>query len=84
MRTIQRLLIAEPTEEPPRHMEERPAKLLLTPEEAAAVLSISRSMLYQLLACKSVFSVKVGGARRIPLRALMEYVDSLCDRGRAG
>jgi excisionase family DNA binding protein len=70
--------------EPLQRIEERPPKLLLTPEEAAAALSISRSLLYQLLARKRVFSVKVEGTRRIPVRALTEYVDALCDQGKAG
>jgi excisionase family DNA binding protein len=52
-------------------------KLLLTPGEAANMLSISRTLLYRLIMHKRIYSVKVGGARRIPLKALMEYVDSL-------
>ncbi len=52
-------------------------KLLLTPGEAADMLSISRTLLYRLIMHKRIYSVKVGGARRIPLRALAEYVDSL-------
>ena len=59
-------------------------KLLLTPTEAAMVLSISRSLLYQLLMHKRIFSVKVGGARRIPLAAIHEYVEALCQLERAG
>jgi excisionase family DNA binding protein len=53
-------------------------KLLLTPTEAAARLSISRSLLYHLIMHQRIFSVKVGGARRIPVRALQAYVDTLC------
>lgn len=53
------------------------AKLLLTVGEAADVLSISRTLLYHLLMQKRIFSVKVGGARRIPAKALQEYVDAL-------
>jgi len=52
-------------------------KLLLTPGEAATMLSISRTLLYRLIMHKRIYSVKVGGARRIPLKALAEYVDSL-------
>lgn len=52
-------------------------KLLLTPGEAAEMLSISRTLLYRLIMHKCIYSVKVGGARRIPLRALAEYVESL-------
>lgn len=53
-------------------------KLLLTPTEAAERLSISRSLLYHLIMHQRIFSVKVGGARRIPVRALKAYVDALC------
>jgi excisionase family DNA binding protein len=60
------------------------SKSLLTPTEAAMVLSISRSLLYQLLLHKRIFSVKVGGARRIPLAAIHEYVEALCQLERAG
>jgi excisionase family DNA binding protein len=59
-------------------------KLLLTPMEAAMVLSISRSLLYQLLMHKRIFSVKVGGARRIPLAAIHEYVEELCRLEKVG
>lgn len=62
----------------------QPLKLLLTPLEAAEILSISRSLLYDLIMRKRIFSVKVGGARRIPLRALHAYVDGLCDMEKAG
>lgn len=56
-------------------------KLLLTPDEAADMLSISRSLLYRLIMHKRIFSVKVGGSRRIPVRAVHAYVDALCRRG---
>ena len=59
-------------------------KLLLTPAEAAAALSISRSLLYQLLMHKRIFSVKVGSTRRIPLAAIHEYVEALCQIEKAG
>jgi len=64
----------------------RAPKLLLTPREAAEALSISRSRLYDLIVRKRIFSVNVGGARRIPLPALQAYVSDLCDHefGRAG
>lgn len=54
-------------------------KLLLTPEEAADVLSIGRSKLYTLLATGDVPSVRIGACRRIPLSALVEYVERLTD-----
>ena len=52
-------------------------KLLLTPEEAAEALSIGRSTLYLLLQNDELRSVKIGAARRIPMAAVREYVDSL-------
>ena len=52
-------------------------KILLTPEEAAEVLSISRSTLYDLLKIEALTSVKIGKARRIPAAALWRYVESL-------
>jgi excisionase family DNA binding protein len=55
------------------------AKLLLTVNEAAEALSLSRTRLYDLLMRKQIFSVKVGGARRIPLKALHEFVDRLAE-----
>lgn len=50
-------------------------KLLLTPEEAAKTLSISRSKLYELLARGEVESVRIGTSRRIATRALEEFVE---------
>jgi excisionase family DNA binding protein len=52
-------------------------KLLLTPEEAAEALNISRSMLYDLIRLRSIKSVKIGKARRIPAEAMRQYVDAL-------
>jgi excisionase family DNA binding protein len=50
-------------------------KLLLTAEEAAEVLGISRTSLYRLLAQSALPSVKIGASRRIPFGALTDYVD---------
>jgi excisionase family DNA binding protein len=52
-------------------------KLLLTPVEAAAALSISRAKFYELLAAGSVGSVRIGGCRRIPVAALQAYIEGL-------
>jgi hypothetical protein len=56
---------------------DRTPKLLLTPLGAAEALSISRLHFY---VRKHIFSVKLGGARRIPLHALQAYVADLCVR----
>jgi excisionase family DNA binding protein len=52
-------------------------KLLLTPVEAASALSISRSKFYELLTAGRVQSVRIDGCRRIPVAALLAYVDDL-------
>jgi excisionase family DNA binding protein len=52
-------------------------KLLLTVREAAAVLSISRSKLYQLLATGEIPSVHIASARRIRAEDLDAYVARL-------
>jgi excisionase family DNA binding protein len=52
-------------------------KLLLTVDEAARRLSISKSTLYMLITQRRIFTVKVGAARRVPLRALEAYVEAL-------
>ncbi|WP_188188902.1 helix-turn-helix domain-containing protein [Nonomuraea sp. SYSU D8015] len=52
-------------------------KLLYRPKEAAQVLSISRSALYELLRANKIRSVKDGKFRFITARALAEYVDAL-------
>jgi excisionase family DNA binding protein len=52
-------------------------KLLLRPEEAADVLGIGRSKLYELLATGAVESVFIGSCRRIPVEVLHDYVRRL-------
>lgn len=52
-------------------------KLLLTPEDAALVLSIGRSKLYELLAAGALRSVRIGKSRRIPAEELAAYVQRL-------
>jgi excisionase family DNA binding protein len=53
-------------------------RLLLTPEEAAQVLAIGRSKVYDLLRSEEIFSIRIGGSRRIPVSALHEFVGRLC------
>ena len=52
-------------------------KLLLTPREAAEVLSVSRSKLYQLLAAGELRSVRIDGCRRVAASELRRYVERL-------
>jgi excisionase family DNA binding protein len=49
-------------------------KLLLTPEQAAELLSISRSKLYELIARGELDSVRIGASRRVPTAALEDFV----------
>ena len=52
-------------------------KLLMNPREAAEMLSISRSKLYELLADGKLSSVRIDGCRRIAVDVLRAYVDEL-------
>ena len=54
-----------------------PTKLLLTPEEAAAVLSITRTRVYELMRRGRLRSVKIGKARRVAVAALEAFVAEL-------
>jgi len=62
-----------PDESRPEHA----LRLLLSPEEAAKALGISRATLYPLLMRKEIPSVRVGGLRRVPLEALQRYIGEL-------
>jgi excisionase family DNA binding protein len=50
------------------------SKLLVTIEEAARMLSVGRSLLYRLVLCKEIASVKIGRTRRIPVAALETFI----------
>ena len=52
-------------------------RLLLTPVEAARVLGIGRTKVYELMAAGTLGSVKIGAARRVPAQALAEFVARL-------
>jgi excisionase family DNA binding protein len=49
-------------------------KILLTPIEAAAMLSIGRTKLYELMRTGDLFSVRLGGIRRIPRESFEAFV----------
>ena len=53
------------------------AKLLLTPEEAAEMLSLGRTKVYQLMAEGMLRSVRIGKCRRVPTSTLVELIDFL-------
>ncbi|MFK4118446.1 helix-turn-helix domain-containing protein [Streptomyces longwoodensis] len=52
-------------------------RLLYKPEEAAEVLAIGRSMVYELMADGALTYIKLGRARRIRRTDLEAYVASL-------
>jgi excisionase family DNA binding protein len=52
-------------------------KLLLTPQEAAAALSIGRTKVYELMESGLLESVTIGRCRRVPAEALAPFVESL-------
>ena len=54
-------------------------RLLLRPEEAAEVLGIGRSKVYELMGAGVLGSVRIGGCRRIPAGVLREFVRQLSD-----
>ncbi len=58
------------------------AKILLTAEEAAISLSVSRSRVYELMAAGVLESVRIGASRRIPAEALHKYVKELREASR--
>lgn len=51
-----------------------PTLVALTVEEAARRISVGRTTMYTLIASGAVRSVQVGRLRRIPARALDEYI----------
>jgi excisionase family DNA binding protein len=54
-------------------------RLLLTAQEAAQALGVSRTKVYDLMRSGRLRSVKIGGSRRIPVDALAELVDDLAE-----
>jgi excisionase family DNA binding protein len=51
--------------------------MLLRPEQAARVLTVSRWKVFELIRLGHLRSVKVGGSRRISAMALREFVQRL-------
>lgn len=54
-------------------------KILLTAEEAAEVLGVGKSTVYDLMRMRLLRSVQIGRSRRIPVHACQELVDRLPD-----
>jgi excisionase family DNA binding protein len=59
-------------------------RLALTIEEAAELLSISRSLAYRWVKAGTLPSIRVGNAVRIPRRALEAWIEERTTQGRAG
>lgn len=59
-------------------------KLLFRPEEAAEVLSIGRSRLYELIGRGELASVQIGTSRRVAAEDLAQYVEHLREKTRSG
>ncbi len=59
-------------------------KLLLSVDEAAAAMSLGRSLIYDLVMCQQIASIKVGRMRRIPVAALQEFVQRQLTNGQEG
>lgn len=52
-------------------------KLLHSPEEAAELISVGRSQIFELIARDEIESIKIGRLRRIPHDALTSYIARL-------
>lgn len=65
-------------------LEMRVEPVLLTPEEAARALSVSRATVYDLIKEGALRSVTIGRSRRVPTEAVHEYVSSLAGAEGAG
>jgi excisionase family DNA binding protein len=49
-------------------------KLCYTPREAATLLSVSRTKVYELMAAGLLHSIQIGRSRRIPAEALHRFI----------
>lgn len=54
-----------------------PARVLLSVEAAAEMLSVSRTRVYALIKAGEIVSVRVGRLRRVPASALTEFTARL-------
>jgi len=79
-------MLANQTEDrgPARRRDATAEKLLFTPEQAADMLGLGRTKLYELLAAGYLRSVRIGACRRIPSSALHDFVNRLLAEADAG
>ncbi len=75
--------VPEATEPGQPHREDSHRLLLVTPEDAAAMLSLGRTTVYQLMGTGELHSVRIGRARRIPTAALEAFIGRLTDSANA-
>lgn len=54
--------------------------LLVTVEEMATMLSIGRTVAWELVRKRKIKSVKIGRTRRVPLTAIQEYIQRLVEQ----
>lgn len=54
-------------------------RLLLTPEESAYAINVSRSQLWKMLASGEITSIKIGRCRRVPVDALRQWIADQVD-----
>lgn len=47
---------------------------LLTPEQAALLLALSRSKVYELMRSGRLHAVKIDGSRRVPVDAVDDFI----------
>lgn len=56
--------------------EQTDSRILLHPSEAAKKLSLSRAMIYRLIATGELYSVRIGRSVRIPAASLETFVSA--------
>lgn len=56
---------------------DKPARVLLTVEEAAEALSIGRTTAFQLIRSGKLETVRIGRLRRVPVEALQQLAQDL-------
>lgn len=56
--------------------------LLLSPEQTAALLGLSRSRIFALIAAKQLVSIQIGRLRRIPRSACVDWLADEIERQR--
>lgn len=62
------------------HRDQEPPAILLTVDQVAALLQVSRWTVYNLIRSRELVSVKIGRSRRISKGAVHEYVNRITER----